>query len=211
MNQFIEWTKQEPQSLVWLPVLHRVAASEGQTHNAKCNVCKVVPIVGLRYRCLKCFNFDMCQKCFFSGKKSKSHKLNHPMQEYCIESTSSEDVRDFTRALKNKFKSKRKLEKSRKLGYLPVQTLLEGDTFESPIHSPQHSLSPELSHHRFVLDNNLAQQQQQQQQSQPQPNTNGSSTVPRTESSSAEVMNNNRGSAPSTWIPGLHATQTPES
>lgn len=36
-----------------------------------------------RYRCLKCFNFDMCQNCFFSGRKAKNHKLTHPMQEYC--------------------------------------------------------------------------------------------------------------------------------
>ena len=36
-----------------------------------------------RYRCLKCFGFDMCQKCFFAGQTSKSHKLTHPMQEYC--------------------------------------------------------------------------------------------------------------------------------
>ena len=38
-----------------------------------------------RYRCLKCFNFDMCQECFFAGKggRYKSHKMTHPMQEYC--------------------------------------------------------------------------------------------------------------------------------
>ena len=36
-----------------------------------------------RYRCLRCFNFDICQNCFFSGRKSKNHKLTHPMQEYC--------------------------------------------------------------------------------------------------------------------------------
>ncbi len=36
-----------------------------------------------RYRCLRCFNFDMCQSCFFSGRKAKGHKLTHPMQEYC--------------------------------------------------------------------------------------------------------------------------------
>ena len=38
-----------------------------------------------RYRCLKCFNFDMCQECFFAGKggRYKNHKMTHPMQEYC--------------------------------------------------------------------------------------------------------------------------------
>lgn len=36
-----------------------------------------------RYRCLKCFNFDMCQNCFFSGRKGQTHKLSHPMKEYC--------------------------------------------------------------------------------------------------------------------------------
>ena len=30
-------------------------------HQAKCNICKSVPIVSLRYRCLKCFNFYLCQ------------------------------------------------------------------------------------------------------------------------------------------------------
>ena len=37
-----------------------------------------------RYRCLKCFSFDMCQNCFFSGRRAKGHKLTHPMQEYCF-------------------------------------------------------------------------------------------------------------------------------
>ncbi|CAL8109930.1 unnamed protein product [Orchesella dallaii] len=141
---FLDWVKQEPQSLVWLPVLHRIAAAENARHQAKCNVCKQVPIIGLRYRCLKCFNYDMCQKCFFNGKKAKNHKLTHPMQEYCTETTSGEDVRDFTRALKNRFKSKRSLQKHRKLGYLPVQSVLEGDMLESPAPSPQHSLSPDI-------------------------------------------------------------------
>lgn len=43
----------------------------------------VIYLFFCRYRCLKCFNFDMCQKCFFNGRKAKNHKLTHPMQEYC--------------------------------------------------------------------------------------------------------------------------------
>ncbi|CAB3368934.1 Hypothetical predicted protein [Cloeon dipterum] len=136
---FLNWLQQEPQSLVWLPVLHRMAAAETAKHQAKCNICKEYPIVGFRYRCLKCFNFDMCQTCFFSGRKAKNHKLTHPMQEYCTATTSGEDVRDFTRALRNKFKSKRYFKKHPRVGYLPVQTVLEGDALESPAPSPQHA------------------------------------------------------------------------
>jgi hypothetical protein len=47
-GDFLDWMKQEPQSMVWLPVLHRIAASETAKHQAKCNICKECPIVGLR-------------------------------------------------------------------------------------------------------------------------------------------------------------------
>lgn len=82
-QHFLGWLQHEPQSLVWLPVMHRLAAAEAAKHQAKCNICKEYPIVGFRYRCLKCFNFDMCQTCFFLGKNAKNHKLTHPMHEYC--------------------------------------------------------------------------------------------------------------------------------
>lgn len=82
-QHFLGWLQHEPQSLVWLPVMHRLAAAESAKHQAKCNICKEYPIVGFRYRCLKCFNFDMCQTCFFLGKNAKNHKLTHPMHEYC--------------------------------------------------------------------------------------------------------------------------------
>uniref|UniRef100_A0A8W7JC80 Protein detached n=1 Tax=Anopheles albimanus TaxID=7167 RepID=A0A8W7JC80_ANOAL len=137
-QHFLSWLQHEPQSLVWLPVLHRLVAAESAKHQAKCNICKEYPIEGFRYRCLKCFNFDMCQKCFFTGKNTKNHKLSHPMHEYCTTATSTEDVRDFTRALRNKFKSRKYFKKHPRVGYLPVQSVLEGDALESPIPSPQH-------------------------------------------------------------------------
>ncbi|TMW54019.1 hypothetical protein DOY81_000887, partial [Sarcophaga bullata] len=139
LQHFLAWLQHEPQSLVWLPVLHRLAAAETAKHQAKCNICKEYPIVGFRYRCLKCFNFDMCQKCFFFGRNAKNHKLSHPMHEYCTTTTSTEDVRDFTRALKNKFKSRKYFKKHPRVGYLPVQSVLEGDALESPAPSPQHT------------------------------------------------------------------------
>uniref|UniRef100_S4RC56 ZZ-type domain-containing protein n=1 Tax=Petromyzon marinus TaxID=7757 RepID=S4RC56_PETMA len=82
-TMFLEWMRMEPQSMVWLPVLHRVAASETAKHQAKCNICKECPIVGFRYRSLKHFNYDVCQSCFFSGRTAKGHKLSYPMVEYC--------------------------------------------------------------------------------------------------------------------------------
>ncbi|XP_029449885.1 utrophin isoform X1 [Rhinatrema bivittatum] len=131
VKEFIEWMRLEPQSMVWLPVLHRVAAAETAKHQAKCNICKECPIVGFRYRSLKHFNYDVCQSCFFSGRTAKGHKMHHPMVEYCIPTTSGEDVRDFTKVLKNKFRSKKYFAKHPRLGYLPVQTVLEGDNMET--------------------------------------------------------------------------------
>uniref|UniRef100_A0A3Q2YSV2 Utrophin n=1 Tax=Hippocampus comes TaxID=109280 RepID=A0A3Q2YSV2_HIPCM len=139
-RQFVDWMRLEPQSMVWLPVLHRVAAAETAKHQAKCNICKECPIVGFRYRSLKHFNYDVCQSCFFSGRTAKGHKLNYPMVEYCTPTTSGEDMRDFTKVLKNKFRSKKYFAKHPRLGYLPVQTVLEGDNME------RLSQSPHLSH-----------------------------------------------------------------
>ncbi|PIK47744.1 SuDp98 protein [Apostichopus japonicus] len=100
---FLSWLKMEPQSMIWMPVLHRMAASETAKHT----------------------------NCFFAGRKAKHHKLSHQMQEYCTATTSGEDVRDFAKVFKNKFKSKKHYQKHPRVGYLPVQSVLEGDNLES--------------------------------------------------------------------------------
>uniref|UniRef100_A0A8C9W6L3 Dystrophin n=1 Tax=Scleropages formosus TaxID=113540 RepID=A0A8C9W6L3_SCLFO len=150
---FLDWMRLEPQSMVWLPVLHRVAAAETAKHQAKCNICKECPIIGFRYRSLKHFNYDICQSCFFSGRVAKGHKMQYPMVEYCTPTTSGEDVRDFAKVLKNKFRTKRYFAKHPRMGYLPVQTVLEGDNMETPVtlinfwpvdYAP--TSSPQLSH-----------------------------------------------------------------
>ncbi|XP_052240299.1 dystrophin-like isoform X2 [Dreissena polymorpha] len=163
LKHFLEWLRQEPQSLVWVPVMHRLAAAENAKHQAKCNICKTFPIIGLRYRCLRCFSFDICQNCFFSGRKAKHHKLTHPIQEYCTTTSSGEDIRDFTKVMKNKFKTKSHFRKPR-LGYLPVQTVLEGDMLESPAPSPQHSISQDMHSRLEQYANRLAEVEQRQQQ-----------------------------------------------
>jgi dystrophin len=48
LQNFLEWLKLEPQSIVWLPVLHRLIVAETARHDAKCSICKEYPIVGFR-------------------------------------------------------------------------------------------------------------------------------------------------------------------
>ncbi|VDM97496.1 unnamed protein product [Thelazia callipaeda] len=146
IDEFLDWLKKEPQSIVWLPVMHRLASAEFAKHQAKCNVCKMFPIIGLRYRCLRCFNVDVCQNCFFSQRLAKNHKLSHPMQEYCLPTTSGEDVRDFGMIVRNKLRSKSKT----RIGYLPVQTVDEGPPLETNNVTPLNPATEPI-HYRIQL------------------------------------------------------------
>jgi len=47
-----------------------------------------------------------------------------------LQATSGEDMRDFTRMFKNKFRTKRYFKKHPRLGYLPVQPDLDGGTLQ---------------------------------------------------------------------------------
>ncbi|XP_048461151.1 dystrophin-related protein 2 [Rhincodon typus] len=135
-THFLEWMKLEPQSMVWLPVLHRLITSEAAKHQAKCHICKQCPIKGFRYRSLKQFNVDICQTCFLTGRANKGHKLHYPIMEYCAPTTSGENVRDFAKTLKNKFRTKQYFSKHPQRGYLPVQSVMEGDSIDTPASSP---------------------------------------------------------------------------
>ncbi|XP_023675685.1 dystrophin-related protein 2 isoform X1 [Paramormyrops kingsleyae] len=137
LAHFLEWMSLEPQSMVWLPVLHRVTAAESAKHQAKCSVCKQCPIKGFRYRSLKQFNVDICQTCFLTGRTSKGTRLHYPIMEYYTPTTSGEKMRDFAKTLKNKFRSKQYFSKHPQRGYLPVQSVLEAETVESPGSSPK--------------------------------------------------------------------------
>ena len=46
----------------------------------KCNLCSVIPIRGLRFKCDKCIDFNVCSSCY---KKSKS-SLSHPYSRHQI-------------------------------------------------------------------------------------------------------------------------------
>uniref|UniRef100_A0A8C5Z6W9 Dystrophin n=1 Tax=Marmota marmota marmota TaxID=9994 RepID=A0A8C5Z6W9_MARMA len=77
-----------------------------------------------------------------------------PSVRSCFQfTTSGEDVRDFAKVLKNKFRTKRYFAKHPRMGYLPVQTVLEGDNMETPVTlinfwpvDSAPASSPQLSH-----------------------------------------------------------------
>ena len=107
LTDYLAWLKTEPQFIVWLPVLHRILISETTVHPTKCKLCGANPIIGLRYRCLKCFKFNICQKCFLTGRHIYEHfnPSKHLMQEYCCKMSSGELVRDYTKILRNKLRA----------------------------------------------------------------------------------------------------------
>ena len=151
-KEFIQWLQKEPQSMVWLPVLHRLAAAEMASHNTKCRACKAYPIVGFRYNCLKCFNFDLCHNCFFVGRVAKGHKADHPMQEYCTSTGRSANFKILGQAIRNSFRSKKYFKKKNmKLGYLPVGSLYDGNEF-SPNISPNMSVRSDANSVKIISD-----------------------------------------------------------
>ncbi|CAF0844816.1 unnamed protein product [Rotaria sp. Silwood1] len=115
---FVNWMGREPQTLVWLPTLHRLIATETVRHEAQCNTCKAYPVIGMRYRCLRCFNYDLCQTCFFTGDHAKRHDGSHPIEEYCKQVTPFEDLKAFLEFVKLKV-GKRELR--RKERYLTIE------------------------------------------------------------------------------------------
>uniref|UniRef100_K7GIH9 Dystrotelin n=1 Tax=Pelodiscus sinensis TaxID=13735 RepID=K7GIH9_PELSI len=101
-EKFLSWLRSEPGLLLWLPTCHRLSATEMVTHHIRCSICKSFPITGLRYRCLKCLNFDLCQVCFFTERHSKPHKRSHPVMECCVQQMSAkENAKVFFRTVRN--------------------------------------------------------------------------------------------------------------
>ncbi|KAE9548572.1 hypothetical protein FO519_008209 [Halicephalobus sp. NKZ332] len=160
IEDFLKWLKLEPQSFIWLPVLHRFANSENLKHEAKCNVCKMYPLIGLRYRCMKCINYDICQNCFFSQRTSKNHKLGHPIYEYCVQTTSKDDLKDFGRILLNKFRNT-----NQKSGYLPLETVYEGQPIETRRTAPTNPESEVIHRHIQLFAGRLHKKQKERSKS----------------------------------------------
>merc|ERR1719410_2107811 len=111
---WMSWASREPPELVWLTTSYRQFASGRVQHPVRCSACHAVPIVGMRYQCLQCLSYDLCQSCFFFGVSTKGHKPKHPVQEYCYPSTKKEEAKAFFATIVNKFKARQNQPKARK-------------------------------------------------------------------------------------------------
>ncbi|KAF6737164.1 Dystrotelin [Oryzias melastigma] len=79
----LTWLQSEPPPLLWLPALFRLTASQKVRHPVRCHSCKTAPIIGHRYRCMRCINVHVCQSCFLTDQCRGKHKAHHPVQEFC--------------------------------------------------------------------------------------------------------------------------------
>ena len=118
-QQFINSiTKETPKCLSWLPTMHRLKHAKSTIHDVTCASCATRPIIGMRFQCLKCLNYNTCQVCFLLQKVSSksSHRISHPQQEYCSPACRKDEINSFARTIRNKvtkrYKQKNKGEKN---------------------------------------------------------------------------------------------------
>uniref|UniRef100_A0A8B9YDA4 Dystrobrevin n=1 Tax=Bos mutus grunniens TaxID=30521 RepID=A0A8B9YDA4_BOSMU len=83
LNGFLDTLMSDPppQCLVWLPLLHRLANVEN-VFPVECSYCHSESMLGFRYRCQQCHNYQLCQDCFWRGHAGGSHSNQHQMKEY---------------------------------------------------------------------------------------------------------------------------------
>ncbi|XP_046645790.1 dystrobrevin beta-like isoform X1 [Daphnia pulicaria] len=88
VNEFLDVLLGDPAaapSLVWLPLIHRIAAAENVVHPVECVSCGRTRFSGLRYKCTKCPSAwsHQCQECFWRGLSfSESHNADHEIREH---------------------------------------------------------------------------------------------------------------------------------
>ncbi|KAM6307039.1 dystrotelin [Aegotheles albertisi] len=176
-EKFLSWLKSEPAVLLWLPTCYRLLATEMVSHQARCAVCKIFPITGLRYRCLKCLNFDLCQVCFFTGRLRKPHKRSHPVVEHCVQMSAKANAKHFLRTVRNNlFQERCRRKEAQRRRALEIveerhypthkKTFTSAELSASPLPGPE-NLSfpvdrPVLESPKFISENRTVLQKREQ-------------------------------------------------
>ncbi|XP_058810048.1 dystrobrevin beta-like isoform X3 [Phymastichus coffea] len=94
VNDFLDTLMSDsvPRCLIWMPVYHRLATVETVTHPVMCDVCHKDNFTGFRYRCQKCHSYQLCQNCFWQGKVSGTHNIDHDTKEFCSFKSPSKQI-----------------------------------------------------------------------------------------------------------------------
>lgn len=83
LEAFVEWALEEPDSICWIPNLHRMAAAETEHHDVKCSnsACAMYPIIGFRYERGR---DSLCQFCFWNRDRDTLRGTSdHEWIEHC--------------------------------------------------------------------------------------------------------------------------------
>ncbi|XP_050295437.1 dystrobrevin beta-like isoform X2 [Anthonomus grandis grandis] len=90
VNDFLDTMMSDPgpPCLVWLSLMHRIASVENVVHPIQCDSCQRENFTGFRYRCQKCPHYTLCQDCFWKGRTTQPHNLDHQVKEYASYSPS---------------------------------------------------------------------------------------------------------------------------
>ncbi|XP_049513575.1 dystrobrevin beta isoform X4 [Dermacentor silvarum] len=94
LNEFLSVLTSDggPECLIWMPLLHRMANVENVLHPVQCDGCNRDSFLGFRYKCQRCYNYQLCQDCFWRGRTSGSHTNQHEMKEYAIYKSASKQL-----------------------------------------------------------------------------------------------------------------------
>ncbi|XP_030839337.1 dystrobrevin beta isoform X2 [Strongylocentrotus purpuratus] len=106
LNDFLDTVLAEPgpQCLMWLSLMHRMSNVENVFHPVECSHCHSDSMMGFRYKCQRCSNYQLCQNCFWRGYTSGNHSTDHEMKEYSSYVQKS-PAKKMGKALKKPFKS----------------------------------------------------------------------------------------------------------
>lgn len=101
-----------PNILSWFVIMHKMAQVEFVIHPTICNICSTSNFTGFRYKCVKCYNFNLCQNCFWTGRSSGSHNSEmHSCKEYVnYKSTAKQLSNSLKRSFRLKSSPKHKIE-----------------------------------------------------------------------------------------------------